>query len=59
MSTEDCVHYWIIDTPEGRTSWGECVKCFVQKEFQNTDPLEMKHDWGMLNSLSWEVRKKG
>ena len=35
-STGECVHYWIIETPEGPTSIGRCKYCGMVKEFSNT-----------------------
>ncbi len=32
---ENCVHHWIIDTPEGPTSLGQCKKCGLAREFCN------------------------
>ena len=31
----ECRHYWIIDSPKGRTSKGICKLCGVEKEFLN------------------------
>ena len=30
-----CVHYWIIECPEGPTSVGTCRNCGEQKVFRN------------------------
>ena len=30
-----CVHYWLIETPQGPTSMGKCKYCGTVKEFQN------------------------
>ena len=30
-----CIHYWIIDAPEGPVSQGVCRKCRAQREFFN------------------------
>jgi hypothetical protein len=30
-----CVHYWIIDSPDGHTSFGKCKYCGMVKEFSN------------------------
>ena len=46
MSKQDtiqkkCVHHWIIEAPEGRTSFGKCRFCGMVKEFFNdlSDPF--------------------
>ena len=38
---EKCVHHWIIEAPDGRTSFGKCRFCGEIKEFFNdlTDPF--------------------
>jgi len=36
ISTGECVHYWLIDTPEGPTSTGKCKYCGMEREFNNT-----------------------
>ena len=30
-----CTHHYIIETPSGPTSWGECKLCKETKEFKN------------------------
>jgi len=30
-----CQHHWIIDQPNGPTSWGECKHCGSRREFLN------------------------
>ena len=30
-----CVHHWIIDSPDDRTSFGKCIHCGAVKEFSN------------------------
>ena len=38
---DKCCHYWIIKSPEGRTSKGRCKFCGVEKEFYNSWPYFM------------------
>ncbi|OGO33155.1 MAG: hypothetical protein A2Z29_08510 [Chloroflexi bacterium RBG_16_56_11] len=39
-----CIHYWILESPDGRTSVGKCKYCGVSNEFSN--------DWhDALNNL--------
>ncbi len=33
--SEECIHYWIIETPQGPTSQGKCQKCGSSKDFLN------------------------
>jgi len=30
-----CVHWWIIETPNGATSTGRCKYCGAEREFKN------------------------
>ena len=32
---KQCVHHWIIESPDGPTSFGICKHCGVVKEFSN------------------------
>jgi len=32
---KQCVHYWIIDPPDGPTSKGKCKHCGMVAEFYN------------------------
>ena len=32
---KECVHHWIIETPDSRTSTGVCKLCGEVKEFSN------------------------
>ncbi len=41
----DCVHYWIIDFPEGPISTGRCKHCGLEKRFFNSlDNIELQND---------------
>ena len=35
MIKTDCVHHWMIDTPDGPTSHGRCERCGEGREFPN------------------------
>jgi len=39
-----CVHYWVIDSPEGPISRGMCKLCGAEDEFQNYIPYPTWHD---------------
>jgi len=32
---KQCVHHWIIDSPDGPTSFGKCKLCGATAEFSN------------------------
>ena len=32
----ECIHYWMIDSPDGHMSYGKCRFCGVVAEFSNT-----------------------
>jgi len=31
-----CRHHWLIETPQGATSWGTCKLCGERREFANS-----------------------
>lgn len=33
-----CVHYWVLETPNGEMSTGECRECGEKREFRNSSP---------------------
>lgn len=37
-SRDECVHYWLIDSPHGPISRGVCRFCGAEKEFSNSPP---------------------
>ena len=37
----DCVHHWIIEVAQGKTSYGRCEKCDEVREFSNS--IEDRH----------------
>ena len=51
MSRIECVHSYLIETPNGRDSVGVCEKCGHSKEMINVLPLDMDH-------LSWKETKE-
>ena len=34
-----CSHHWVIESPNGPTSWGVCKYCGARKEFNNHLPF--------------------
>jgi hypothetical protein len=38
LLNSECVHYWLIESPEGPTSRGVCKFCGAEKEFNNKVP---------------------
>jgi len=61
MSENHCVHHWVIDTPDGKTSWGQCRACLASitawREFPNT-MSDQAWDWMGVNTLEWEARQR-
>ena len=51
MSGIECVHSYLIETPNGRDSLGICEKCGDEREMINVLPLDMDH-------LSWKETKE-
>lgn len=45
-----CPHYWVIDTPSGPTSRGECQRCGEVREFKNFDENDYLIDF---DSSGW------
>ena len=43
-----CIHYWVIDSPEGPTSRGICRLCGAEDEFSNyiSYPSWQDTKWG-------------
>ena len=35
-ATGDCVHFWLIEPPNGPTSYGVCKQCGMRQEFRNS-----------------------
>jgi len=35
---KECVHYWLIEPPEGPVSMGVCRLCGARQEFKNFSP---------------------
>jgi hypothetical protein len=40
----DCIHYWLIEPPNGLTSHGICRNCKEEGDFPNISE-EMDTDW--------------
>ena len=36
ISNEQCAHHWVIDSPNGPTSYGQCKLCHAGKYFKNS-----------------------
>ena len=51
MSRIECVHSYLIETPNGRYSVGVCEKCGNERVMINVLPLDMDH-------LSWKETKE-
>lgn len=32
----ECRHHWLIESPQGATSWGTCKLCGARREFSNS-----------------------
>jgi hypothetical protein len=35
IKQKKCVHYWVIDDPDGVYSFGRCTRCGLVKRFVN------------------------
>lgn len=54
---DTCIHYWVIDSPEGPTSRGICKLCDAEHEFNNCIPYPSWHDtkWKDRESSTSEI----
>ncbi|MFH1462532.1 MAG: hypothetical protein ABIG08_02500 [bacterium] len=48
--TSQCVHYWIIEFPNGPTSLGTCQNCGEERQFRNS--ME-DSNWTSLESAAF------
>ena len=51
--TSKCIHHWIIESPSGRESRGECKRCGKRRSFANSTENVM---WEQTNTLRSELR---
>ena len=49
-----CVHHWIIGTPSGRESVGNCKHCGTKKTFPNSNESVM---WEKTRTLRNDIRQ--
>ena len=47
--SEPCVHHWIIESAEGKTSQGECQKCHLEAEFKNSTSIDASGNWAEVS----------
>ena len=54
MSGIECVHSYLIETPNGRYSLGVCEKCGDEREMINVLPTDMdKAGWKETKQYLW------
>jgi hypothetical protein len=42
---KDCVHFWVIEFPEGPVSTGKCKNCGMERSFFNSlENIELQND---------------
>ncbi len=52
-----CVHHWIIESPNGRTSAGICQRCGLNRDFANaTENVMWEHTNTLRNSPTSGLR---
>ncbi len=49
----NCVHHWLIESPNGRESRGVCKRCGLAKEFVNSTESVM---WEQTNTIRNDLR---
>ncbi len=50
MTTTQCPHHWIIETPDGPISKGKCQLCGEEREFNNS--MDYKYTWPLNRDLA-------
>jgi hypothetical protein len=43
---QNCIHHWIIDSPNDDTSYGKCKRCGTVAEFSNTFSIDFVNHVG-------------
>lgn len=46
VNRDSCVHHWLLETPHGKYSMGECKKCHAIKQFSNVAVDDKGNDVG-------------
>lgn len=36
LAAPQCQHHWLIESPQGATSWGFCKRCGERRQFMNS-----------------------
>ncbi|MEX1022391.1 MAG: hypothetical protein WD058_04505, partial [Dehalococcoidia bacterium] len=54
MARGNCVHHWIIESPNGRESGGTCKRCGATKSFANSTEQVM---WEQTNTLRNDLNR--
>ncbi len=50
----NCVHHWMIESPNGRESTGTCKRCGARKAFTNSTEQVM---WEQTNTLRNDLNR--
>ncbi|MEE8421140.1 MAG: hypothetical protein V3S31_00010 [Dehalococcoidia bacterium] len=53
VHAKNCIHHWMIETPNGRESRGVCKNCGRKRAFANSTENVM---WEQTNTLRNELR---
>jgi len=51
--TEECVHFWLIEPPNGPTSYGMCRACGTRQEFRNSVETSSWNKGGVKTEDPW------
>jgi hypothetical protein len=54
VAKDNCVHHWLIETPNGRESTGLCKRCGATKSFANSTEQVM---WEQTNTLRNDLNR--
>ena len=60
MNSAVCRHHWVIETPNGAVSGGNCKRCGVSREFRNSsEDMMWDSDSFSLNGSRYRGRRQG
>ncbi len=58
ISADRCVHSWVLASPNGSTSPGQCIKCGARRRFANSFPdLERTNNSDLFGDRSRRSRR--
>ena len=55
-----CIHYWVLETPNGTTSKGTCKLCGTEQDYYNTPEYmrEGGNQWMRHKASTWAEKQR-